>query len=123
MFFSMLTLFAQAAGDAAGDAAKPAGDQPNLLFQLLPFIAIGFIFYFLMIRPQSKQRQERQQMISAVKKNDRVLTIGGIWGTVTNVQPEDDSVTIRVDESTGTKLEFSMGAIARVDRGEEEDGR
>jgi len=53
-------------------------------------------------------------MLAAVKKNDRVVTIGGIYGVVTNVQREQDEVTIKVDEATNTKLRVTLGSIARI---------
>ena len=53
-------------------------------------------------------------MVADLKENDRVITIGGIHGVVTNVQRDAERVTIRVDESTGTKLRLNMSAIARV---------
>jgi preprotein translocase subunit YajC len=61
-------------------------------------------------------------MISNVKENDRVVTIGGIHGVVTNVQRDLDRLTIRVDESTGTKIKVNMSAVARVLTGEEAEG-
>ena len=80
------------------------------------------LFYFLFIRPQKKKEQEIRDMVHNVKENDRVLTIGGIHGVVTNVQRDAERVTIRVDESTGTKLRINMTAIARVVTAEDQDG-
>jgi preprotein translocase subunit YajC len=57
-----------------------------------------------------------------VKENDRVVTIGGIHGVVTNVQRDLDRVTIRIDESTGTKIKVNISAIARVLTGEDTEG-
>jgi preprotein translocase subunit YajC len=107
-FLTMLTLFAEDGGEAAG------GGGAGIFNMLLPFIAIGFLFYFLLIRPQKAEQAKRQSMLAAVKKNDRVITIGGIYGVVTNVQKETDEVTIKVDESTNTKLRMSLGSIARI---------
>ena len=53
-------------------------------------------------------------MLAAVKKNDRVITAGGIYGVVTNVHREADEVTIKVDEATNTKLRLTLSSIARV---------
>lgn len=77
-------------------------------------VPIGFLFYFLMIRPQQKERAQRQSMLDALKKNDRVVTIGGIYGVVMNVHREADEVTIKVDEANNTKLRVTFGAIARI---------
>lgn len=80
---------------------------------MLPmFLIMGLIFYFLLIRPQSREKKKRAQMIDALKKNDRVLTIGGIVGTITAVR--DDEITLKVDESSNTKITFSRASIQRV---------
>ncbi len=75
-------------------------------------LLFGLIFYFLLIRPQGREKKRRQQMLGGLKKNDRVVTIGGIIGTVTSVR--DDEVTLKVDESSNTKITFSRSAIQRV---------
>ena len=79
------------------------------------------LFYFMMIRPQKQKEQELRDMVRNLKENDRVVTIGGIHGVVTNVQRDAERVTIRVDESTGTKLRVNMSAIARVVTGEDQE--
>ena len=99
---------------AEGGAAGGGGDGSALLLQFLPFIAIGVLFYFLLIRPQRGEQARRLAMLSAVKKNDRVVTIGGIYGVVTNVHREADEVTIKVDEATNTKLRVTLSSIGRV---------
>lgn len=81
---------------------------------LLPFLAIGVLFYFLMIRPQRRQKRQQQDMLGAMKKNDRVVTIGGIKGTIANIQREADEVTLKIDESSGAKIRVQISAIARV---------
>jgi len=81
---------------------------------LLPFLAIGFLFYFLLIRPQKTEQGRRRAMLAAVKKNDRVITTGGIYGVVTNVRAEADEVTVKVDDTTNTKLRMTLSSIARV---------
>jgi preprotein translocase subunit YajC len=91
----------------------PQGGNP--LVQILTLVVpIGILFYFLMIRPQQRERAQRQAMIDAIKKNDRIVTIGGIYGVVVNVRRDDDEVTIKVDEANNTKLRVTFGAIARV---------
>jgi preprotein translocase subunit YajC len=98
---------------AEGDKAAAPGPS-NMLIQLSPFILIAVLFYLLMIRPERRKRAELTAMLSNLKKNDRVVTIGGIYGTVVNVQKDLDEVTIKVDESTNTKLRMQRAAIARV---------
>jgi len=95
--------------------APPADAGPGAqLFTFLPFILIIVLFYFLMIRPQKREQSRRQIMLDGVKKNDRVVTIGGIYGVVMNVQRESDEVTLKVDEATNTKLRITLSSIARV---------
>jgi preprotein translocase subunit YajC len=108
-----LILLAEGANGGGGGAA---GQQQggSLWAMLLPMLAIGFLFYFLLIRPQRQEQTRRQTMLSAVKKNDRVITIGGVYGVVTNVHREADEVTIKVDETTNTKLRVTLSSIARI---------
>lgn len=118
----LLIAQAEAPAPAPAPAAGPAEDQfalPRLLITVLPVL---ILFYFLFIRPQKKKEQEMREMVQNVKENDRVLTIGGIYGVVTNVQRDAERLTIRVDESTGTKLRVNMSAIARVLAGDDQDG-
>lgn len=78
------------------------------------FLPIGVLFWFLLIRPQQRAKQQRQLMLGALKKNDHVITVGGIYGVVTNVHREADEVTIKVDEAANVKLRVTLGSIARV---------
>jgi preprotein translocase subunit YajC len=105
-FWMQVALFGQDA---------PAGGAGSGMFQILTLVLpIGILFYFLLIRPQRREQAQRQTLLSAIKKNDRVITIGGIYGVVTNVHREADEVTIKVDETTNTKLRLTLGSIARV---------
>ena len=91
----------------------------------LPMILIGVLFYFMIMRPERKKSANQQEMLKALKKNDHVTTIGGIYGTVVNVQDNSDIVTIRVDENTNAKLRIRRSAISAVikdDDGSEKDG-
>lgn len=112
------------AGKAAGKEDAKQGQKRESApwtAMLWPMVAIGFIFYFLLIRPQRKDQAKRQSMLAGVKKNDRIVTIGGIYGVVTNVHREADEVTIKVDESNNTKLRVTLGSIARI-LGDESSG-
>ena len=89
--------------------AQPAeGASPWVTF--LPLIIIVVIFYFLIIRPQKKQEQERQDMIAAIEKGDKIVTIGGVHGTVRQV--DDDSLLVEVDSNV--KLRVDKNAVANV---------
>ena len=95
-------------------AAPSVGDQ---LAQMLPmFVLIVVIFYFVIYRPQKQQREKHQALISQLKKGDKVVTTGGIWGTVTNVAKE--TVTLQVAENA--KIKVMREHIARI-RGEDND--
>ncbi|MCR5762010.1 MAG: preprotein translocase subunit YajC [Treponema sp.] len=102
---SCLPLFLQTA--ASGDASAAGA---STLATFVPFILIILIMYFLMIRPQSKKQKETQKMLDALKKGDKVITIGGIHGTVSSVK--ENVVVVKVDDST--KIEFNRTAIASV---------
>lgn len=106
---SLPVLFAQAQG-------APAGGNPNAgLWTFLPYIVIiGLWFYLLLIRPQQKQERERRRMIDALKKNDRVLTSAGMYGTVVSVDGEADRVVLRIGEDQGVRVAFTKGSIVRV---------
>jgi preprotein translocase YajC subunit len=96
------TMLWRAAGSVAlfADAKPPVNESPSLLPSLLPLVAIAVLFYFMLLRPQRREQARRQEMLGGVKKNDRVVTIGGVYGVVSNVNREADEVTIKVDEST-----------------------
>ena len=105
--------------------APPAGGEAapgSALFSFLPLVFIIGIFYFLILRPQSKKQKETQRMLSALKKGDRVVTIGGIHGVIQSVK--ENTIIIKVDENT--KLEFNRGAVSSVSsqaKEEKEDKR
>ena len=89
---------------------QEAGGSGQLLTMILPFALIILVFYFLIIRPQNKKQKGTQAMLAALKKNDKVVTIGGIRGTVVSVK--DDAVVVKVDDTV--KMEFSKSAISTV---------
>ena len=80
----------------------------NPIVSFLPLILIFVVFYFLMIRPQQKQKKEHEEMLRNLAKNDEVITSGGIHGTIVNVK--EASVVLRIDENT--KIEVEKYAIA-----------
>jgi preprotein translocase subunit YajC len=100
----------------------PQPKDPNaFLRMILPLVLMMVLFYFLLLRPQRRREQELRQMVQNVKENDRIVTVGGIYGVVTNVQRDTERVTVRVDETTGTKLKINMSSIARVITDDEKD--
>ena len=93
----------------AAEGVAEGTPQVNPLVQFMPMILIFVIFYFLMIRPQQKKQKELQTMITQLKKGDKVVTTGGILGTVSSLQ--DDYVVLTVGGSD-TKIEVLKSAIA-----------
>ena len=108
-------IFAQADGGSA------PGQGPNpLMGMMIYFVPIMLLFYFMMLRPNQRRERDRKNMLAALKKNDHVVTVGGIKGVVANVKPEEDEVVLRVDDDSGTKLRVVLSSIARVVTGVEE---
>ncbi|HWB14248.1 MAG TPA: preprotein translocase subunit YajC [Pirellulales bacterium] len=112
--FSLILLFAQEEG------------APNPLVTAMPLITIVAIFFLYMMlvqRPAMKREQEtRDTMLKNLKKNDRIVTTGGIYGVVTNIQLDADEITIRVDETTNTKIKITRSALQRVLNGDSGSG-
>ena len=77
----------------------------------LPFILMGLIIYFLIIRPQSKQRKQHDTTIAELKKGDKILTRGGLYGKIVNFQGENDN-KVTIDAGSGVKLNISRPYIA-----------
>ncbi len=88
----------------------PADGEANPLAMFLPLILIFLVFYFFIIRPQKKKEDKRKAMISAVKKGDKVVTIGGVHGVVNQV--DETSVLLQVD--TNVKLRVDKNALSSV---------
>ena len=70
----------------------------------LPFILIMFIIYFLMIRPQTKRQKEKEKMRNNIKKGDKVITMGGIYGTVQGIKDNNRKTVIKVDNNTNITI-------------------
>jgi preprotein translocase subunit YajC len=90
------------------------GPNGNFWQLILPFLPIIPLFYFLFIMPQQQQEKKRRAMIDSLKKNDKVLTTGGIYGTVMSVDPKSDKVVLRVDDERGVKLAFTRASVGKV---------
>jgi preprotein translocase subunit YajC len=101
------------AADLAYAASAPPGSAggPAAFVQPLIMVAAMFaIFYFIVLRPQQRQKAERERMLQALKKGDRVVTTSGLHGTITGLN--EHTVTLRVADQV--KLEFDRAAIGRV---------
>ena len=92
--------------------ANAAGAPSNFLVQMAPLFFIGVIFYFLLIRPQQKQRKAHEALISSVKTGDKVVTSSGIHGMIANVKEK----TVLLKVADNVKLEFDKAAITGVEK-------
>ena len=92
-------------------AAAADGGQ-SLIMTGVTFGLVILIFYFLIIRPQNKKQKDTEKMLSAIKKGDKVFTIGGLHGVVQSINEEKATVTLEVDEGSSTTLEFNRSAVA-----------
>ncbi|NUO08536.1 MAG: preprotein translocase subunit YajC [Candidatus Brocadia sp.] len=93
---------------ATGKQSSPSG----MLSMLLPFILMFVVMYFLILRPQKRKEKERKALLSRIKKNDRVVTAGGVHGLITSVR--ENEVILRVDDAKDVKIKVDRSAIAAV---------
>ena len=85
------------------------------------FAVIIVIIYMLMIRPQRKKDQQRRRMLESLKKGSRVVTIGGVLGTIISIKEKE--VVVRIDEETGTRVKMLRSAINRIVEDNEQDAK
>lgn len=104
-----------------GPAAGPDSSAYSLLHLWGPMIIIIAMMYFVLWMPKRRQDKQRQQMLDTMKRGDEVQTIGGVIGKV--VDPREDRVLVKVDESSNTKIWFSRSAIARVTAEDTKDAK
>ncbi len=98
------------APDGAGGGGASGGGGTQLVTMLVTFGLIIVVFYFLVIRPQNRKQRDAKKLLENIRKGDRVVTIGGMHGTVESVK--EDSVVLRVDDNV--KLKFNKSAISQV---------
>ena len=95
-------------------APTPEGGQPGgpgaIITSFMPLIVIFIIFYFLLIRPQAKKAKEHKKMLDNLKKGDKVITQGGVFGVIDSL--DTNTVTLKVAENT--KMKFSRSAITSI---------
>ncbi len=84
----------------------------NPLAMMIPYALIFGIFYFLVIKPQKAKQTEFQKMIDNLKKNDDIVTSGGIHGTIVNMK--EKTLILRIDDNV--KIEIDRGAVARIEK-------
>jgi len=96
-------------------APPAAGSNPNPVMQFLPLILIGIVFYFFMIRPQTKKMKDQKNFIEAIKKGDKVVTIGGIHGKIADIN--EDTYLLEIENGVKMKIDkvsFSLEASKKI---------
>jgi preprotein translocase subunit YajC len=101
-------------------AYAQAGDPTGGLMSLAPLVLIFVVFYFILIRPQQKKAREHREMLAALKRGDRVVTGGGVFGTVIRVTPESDEVIVEISKNPQLRVTVLKSTIASVLREEAE---
>lgn len=98
---------------AAGVLWLQGGGGTSPLVQLMPFVLIFLIFYFLLIRPQQRQQKEREQMLRSLERGDEVVTAGGVHGVITGIA--DDVLTVEIANLKGERVRVKVDR-ARIER-------
>ncbi|MBI3995803.1 MAG: preprotein translocase subunit YajC [Nitrospirae bacterium] len=114
MEFFVSMAWAQDAGGAPG--AGPSAAPGGMLVSFLPFVLIFVVFYFLLILPQQRKQKKHRAMLEALKKGDRVLTTGGVLGTVAALNK--DVITVQIADNVRVKVRREY--IAELQEGQEE---
>ena len=94
--------------------SKPPAGPLELLITYFPMVLIVVAAWFLLYRPEKERMRKQRELLNNVKKNDRVITASGIIGTVSSVDREQDRVVLKVDESSNTKITFTLASVNRV---------
>jgi preprotein translocase subunit YajC len=108
---SRLLLLAQTASTTGGATGDGSSGGNNYWVLAPPVLMMIVFFYFLVFLPQKRERQKQDTFHKTLKKNDRVVTIGGVVGTIVNVEPEGKLITLKVDDNT--RMSFLREAIQR----------
>lgn len=93
-------------------ASSGGSGQGNPLALWLPIILIFAIMYFLIFRPQAKKQKQQRMMIESLRKGDKIITAGGIYGTIVGVKEKENSIIVKIDDNT--KIELTKSSVAQV---------
>ena len=100
--------------------APPAEGGLSRILPLVMMVGLVLVYYFLIVGlPQKRLERERRNMLVSLKKNDRVLTTGGIYGTVVAVDEKQERVTVRISDDPAVRVQFNVRSVARVLRDDE----
>lgn len=122
----MISQLFAAYGPQSGAGGQGSGGSPTSLIFMI--VAIFAIMYFLMIRPQQKQKRQHQDMLSKLSKGDKVITLGGIHGTVAGVKDNTvivkiaDNVKVELNRSSISQIVSSKGSKSQTEKQEEKTG-
>ncbi|MBQ8417265.1 MAG: preprotein translocase subunit YajC [Phascolarctobacterium sp.] len=83
-------------------------DTMAMVNSILPFFLMGGIFYFMLWKPQKKEQQKRQDLLNSLKKGDKIITIGGIYGTITDLSER----TVKVEVAEGVEMTMVRSAVS-----------
>tara|TARA_Y100000294_G_scaffold122953_1_gene114337 strand:+ start:69 stop:398 length:330 start_codon:yes stop_codon:yes gene_type:complete len=97
---------------AMGRQQGPPGEEPSMMLQFLPWILMFVVIYLLILRLQYRKQKQQQAMIDALKKGDKVVTSGGIHGTIVGVKEKDSILVLQVAKDV--RIEVSRGSVSRV---------
>ena len=114
---------AETADSGAVEGAETISPAASMLQMVIPLLAMGLIFYFMLIRPQRKKDKQVKDMLASLKRGDRVTTIGGIYGTIETIK--DDTITLVIGQKSGQTTEMTVArwAIRQVEEvGVENEG-
>ena len=112
-----LILFTQAvAADAVAEGPTQPQQQGEGQF-IFFFVIMGLflmMLWFLMVNPQKKQEERLRKMLNSLEKNDRVMTVGGLIGTVHSIDKEQNEIVLKVDDTNNTRIRFHLTAISTI---------
>ena len=90
--------------------AQSNGQPASGILGFLPIILIGFVFYLFILRPQFKQKKQHENALSGLKKGDKIITSGGLYGKIVNFQGKNEN-QVTIDAGAGTKLNIARSYI------------
>lgn len=111
--FGVLLFTEKAFAFGGGQPGPEGAEAPSMLVTMFPFILMFVILYLLIIRPQQRKQKDHQRLIDELKKGDRVVTSGGMHGTITGIKEQEGILVLQVAKEV--QIEVSRGSISRVD--------
>ena len=94
----------EVAGEGNGEVGEAPPKPPGWQSMAVPIIGMGLIFYFIVLRPQKKAKKKQEALVESLKKHDRVVTIGGIVGTIISFDTDNDEVVLEVGPDTQMRI-------------------